>query len=198
MKRIILLLAVFSVMNHVAAQKRFRSDNAYTELLQPPGYITISEIGGGIGLGQVVSPYSQYVFDLVTIHGYQINKNYITSIGTGLSFYNEGKMLPVFADFRYIQNFHFKLGSKLKVNKGGVSMSKSLIIPYLFTKTGFLFSIFGADTDTKFFIHPGVGMNYSINQKVSVNFGAGLLAQYGNYRDSFIRFKAGISYKPGK
>jgi len=54
---------------------------------------------------------------------------------------------------------------------------------------------FSDKKDTRYFINPGLGVSYALSGKVALNLGAGLLAQYGDVRDSYINLKAGMVYK---
>ena len=40
-----------------------------------------------------------------------------------------------------------------------------------------------------------MGIRYAFNHNWAANLGVGLLVQYGGYRDSFINFKMGATYK---
>ena len=66
-----------------------------------PGFIQINELTGGIGLGETGPAYSKGFFGFTTVNGYQTDYNFIAALGTGLSFYNGGMLVPLFLDFRY-------------------------------------------------------------------------------------------------
>ena len=140
------------------------------------GFITINELTVGIGIGETGVPYSKSFFGITTVNGYQTDYNFIAAVGTGLSFYNGGMLVPLFLDFRYgfnIDQFN----------------------PYIFVDGGLLFNFSDFKEGTKLFINPGIGVRYYVSQKMAVTLGGGLLVQYRPSRDSFINIKAGVSYK---
>ena len=183
MKKILIFSIANIVMNCITAQKLVTPGKPYLVLDSRPGYVTINEISAGKGLSVTSVPYSNVVFDVATIHGYQINKNFLTALGSGFSVYNGGGLLPLFIDIRY----RFK-----------IKPARTTITPYLFTDGGALFPVYGLDTETKLFISSGFGLNYTVNRKMTANFGAGLFSQFGNLRDSFIKIKLGMGFRPGK
>jgi len=198
MKKILIFFLVIMVMNCIAAQKLVRPAKPYQVLDSRPGYVTINEISSGMGLSVISVPYSKMVFDAVTIHGYQINKNFITALGTGFSVYNGGGLLPLFADIRYRLNIHFRIKNIFQGSCLQIKPARTTITPYLYTYGGALFPVYGIDTETKLFISSGVGFNYAVSKKVTANLGAGLFSQFGTLRDSFIKIKFGIGFKPGR
>jgi hypothetical protein len=141
-----------------------------------PGFISINELTTGIGLGITDVPYSKSFFGFTTVNGYQINKSFVAALGTGLSFYNGGLLVPLFLDFRY----RFKI---------------DLITPYVFADGGLLLN-FSDINVPKLFVNPGIGIRYSFSRNIAVNLGSGLLIQSGGSgRDAFINIKAGVTYK---
>ena len=140
------------------------------------GFITINELTGGIGIGETGPAFSKGFFGFTTVIGYQSDYNFTAAVGTGLSFYNGGMLVPLFLDFRYgfnIDQFN----------------------PYIFLDGGLLFNFSDFKEGTKLFINPGIGVRYYVSQKMAVTLGGGLLVQYRPDRDTFINFKAGVSYK---
>jgi hypothetical protein len=175
MKRIpailtVILLTIFTV----SAQEKVTPNKPTVALSSAKGYITINELTGGIGLGDTSVPYSKSYFGFTTIHGYQINQSFVVGGGTGVSFYNGGTFIPVFADVRY----RFMI---------------STFTPYLFGDGGLLLNTAGG---TKLFMNGGGGIRYTINTKLALNFGTGLWIQYGDFRDAFISFNLGVTFKP--
>jgi hypothetical protein len=144
-------------------------------------FISINEIGGGYGLGNRDVDYSGNVLSVNTIAAYKINNHFITGIGTGLSFYNGGTMVPLYLDFRYIfREKEFK--------------------PFIVADGGFLFVLNDFST-SGFFINPAVGASRRLSEKISLHLSTGLLVQAapagpesGGFRRSFINIKAGISF----
>lgn len=175
MKRIILLsLIIAGLISVVSAQDITRSENTVL-LNSAPGYITINEFTAGFGLGVTNVPYSKNFFGLTTLHGYQLNKEFLVAAGTGVYFYNGGTLFPIFLDLRY-------------------RVYISQFTPYVFGDGGFLLD-FSGKKNTRVFVNPGFGCSYTINPKLAVNLGTGLFVQWGTYRDSYINLKAGVVYK---
>jgi hypothetical protein len=139
-----------------------------------PGYITINEFTGGIGLGIVNGSFGKSFFGITTIHGYQVDQNFVVAAGTGFLAYNGGNLIPLFMDLRYC----------FPINP---------FTPYVLGDGGVLLNPSGG---TKLFINPAIGVRYSMNRKIGFNFSTGLFVQKGdNIRDSFINFKLGVTIK---
>jgi hypothetical protein len=165
----ILISSFASAQNLVTPNKpgqRFNSD---------PGYITINEISGGPGLGIVNTPYSKYFIGFTTVHGYQINKNFVVAAGTGFSAYNGGNFIPLFIDLRY----RFLISN---------------VTPFVAGEGGTLLNLSGG---TKLFINPTLGVRYTVNRKIGLNISSGLFIQKSDEtRDSYINFKVGVTFMP--
>ena len=175
-RKLSIIIVIICAAAIVSAQdKNFPSVSAKV-LSIDPGFITINELHLGIGLDNTDVPYSKSFFGITTVNGYQINKNFITGIGTGLSFYNGGLLIPLFLDFRYVFNIY-------------------PFTPYVFVDGGFLLN-FSDFKGTKLFVNPGVGIKYSFSTKFAVNLGSGLLIQSGrSVLNTFINIKAGVTCK---
>ena len=168
-------LFIAGFISAISAQDNFKSQKPEFILNQEPGYITINEFTGGFGLGVTNVPYSKGFLGFTTLHGYQINKEFVVAAGTGINFYNEGILVPLFLDFRY----------RIHVAR---------FTPYAFGDGGFLFD-FSGKKNMRVFINPGIGVSYIINPKFAVNIGTGLFIQGGNLRDTYINLKTGVYYK---
>jgi len=177
MKRtIIMTLLIILSFTSVFAQHRRVSGNKPGMKFNPePGYIMINEFTGGIGLGVTSDDYSKYFAGFTTIHGYQVNRDFLVAAGTGVSFYNGGTLIPLFLDFRY----------RIYVSKW---------TPYIFGDGGFMLD-FSQNKDTRLFLNPGFGYSYTASRNLTINLGAGLYTQFANTRASYINFKTGITYK---
>lgn len=169
-----ILTVILLTMFTVSAQDMVAPNKPIVSLSGTRGYITINELTAGVGLGVVSVPYSKSFFGFTTIHGYQINESFVVGGGTGVSFYNGGTFIPVFADVRY----------RFLINT---------LTPYLFGDGGFLINTAGS---SKMFLNGGAGVRYTINSHIGINFGTGIWIQYGNIRDSFVNFKLGVTFKP--
>src|SRR5665811_1186650 len=65
------------------------------------GYINITELNAGIGLGATNVPYSKSYFGITTVNGYQFTRNIKAGIGVGVQFHNSGTLFPLYLDARY-------------------------------------------------------------------------------------------------
>jgi hypothetical protein len=97
-------------------------------------------------------------------------------LGSGLLFYKDGNLIPVFVDFRF-------------------TWDKKKIEPFLYGNSGLLFGVKNLDESTKLFINAGGGVRFRIDNAFALSLGTGLLMQMGTSRASFLSFKAGVSYK---
>ncbi len=142
-----------------------------------PGLINITEVNLGIGLFVTNQDYAKRFYNVSDILGTGIAKNFTGGIGIGVSFYNGGTLIPLFADLRYFINL-----AKTKVfafGDGGILLNSAK------TKGG-----------TKFLVNPGVGVALPVSNSLSFNLGAGLFVQHykDNAHDSFASIKAGMTY----
>jgi hypothetical protein len=141
------------------------------------GFVSISEIGGGFGLGDVSVDYSRQVVTINTIAGYRINNHFIAGIGTGVNIYNGGTMIPLYLDFRY------------KFNEGNVT-------PFFVADGGLLFHPDGLSS-SGLFINPAFGITKKLTDKVSFHISGGMLLQEApqGMRNSFFNLKGGITFR---
>ncbi len=179
MKRLLIFLfciVVLSGSSGLLCQDWCVANQRDRVLSSRPGFISTNELTAGIGLGETDTPYSKSFIGFTTVIGYQINKNFVAAVGTGLSFYNGGMFIPLFLDFRY------------RLNMG-------LFAPYNFADGGLLLNL-SEISASKRFVNPGIGVQYSFSPKIAINLGGGPLVQWGApNRDSFINIKAGVTYK---
>jgi hypothetical protein len=179
-KTLILILALISALPVMAQPDRVIPNKPYSNMASSPGYITFNELTGGIGLGSTDADYSKSFFGFNTIHGYQINKAFVLGAGTGASFYNGGMLVPLFVDIRY----------RFLINR---------LTPFAFGDGGLLLNFSDFNAGTRIFINPGVAVRYALSKNLAAHIGTGVWLQMGgggNSRDTFINFKAGITFKP--
>ena len=112
------------------------------------------------------------------MHGYQVNSIFMLGGGTGLLFYKDGLMIPLFADFR----MRFPI---------------SEFTPYISASGGMLLSTADIDAGSRMFINPAAGVRYSMNRNLGITISGGLWIQMGANisRASFINTKLGVVYK---
>lgn len=170
-----LVITAILISQIVSGQSRSSRYMMSKMLDQKPGYITINDLAGGIGLSQKTTSYSDFYYGLTTIHGYQISKEFILAAGMGFNVYGDGILVPVFLDFRYM--FYVSRLTLYVSGDGGFLLKPSDLI------------------NTKQFINPALGGSYSFSRKIALNFSAGIFSQFEDTRDSFLNFKTGIIYK---
>ena len=187
MKRLLIVLACILTGTFTYCQGPAIFNWHNVSINSSSGYVSINDLTFGHGLGGTYLPYGKQFIGLTTIHGYQLNifglhikRSLIAGVGTGVLFYDESPLIPLFLDFRYMRSF----------NK---------ISPYIYEDNGLLLNIGKLISNTKMFINPGAGINLKISGTLAASIGAGLFVQMGPgvSRDSFVNLKLGLSYKPG-
>jgi hypothetical protein len=177
MKRSLFIIIIVIGCSAAMSQGRVVPNRAYSILNSSPGYITINELQAGLGLGIKSTDFSKSMFGFTTIHGYQMNKNFLAGGGTGAIFYNGGMLVPLIMDFR----FNIKI---------------SVFTPYVYADGGVLLNFSDLTENSKIFINGGAGARYSFSRQLAATASVGYWVQNGLSRDSFIVVKAGITFKP--
>jgi hypothetical protein len=167
-----------SAQSKYNTSRRVRSYNPGRLMNTNPAIISINEVNFGLGVGKTTdAPYSLGFVGFTTVNGYQFNKSFATGLGTGLSFYNGGTMVPIYLDFRYC--FLIKQTT-----------------PYLTADGGMLFNITESGNN-RFFFNPAAGIRYAFRWNLAVNAAAGLLVQKGQIaieREVISTYKFGFTY----
>jgi hypothetical protein len=142
-----------------------------------PGFVSITELTGAIGLGITNDDLSGYYYGLTTIAGYQFARNIKVGAGAGLHVHQDGTLLPLFLDIRY-------------------SFNSREIVPY-FAGDGGIMLDFSNLENTRVFINPSAGLKYLVANRTGVSFSTGLMVSTGgpNARKSFVNFKLGVEFK---
>ena len=145
-----------------------------------PGFVSITELTGAIGLGQVDDPLSAYYYGLTTVAGYQFARNIRAGAGIGFHVHDEATLFPLYLDIRY-------------------SFNAQEIVPFLAGAGGIMLDFKELD-NTRVFINPSVGLKYVAANRKSVSFSTGLMVTTGgpNARKSFVNFKLGFELKGKK
>jgi len=180
MKKILIITLLLTAFTAITTSqvRRVTPNKPYLILNSRPGYITINEFTSGFGLSGTYSPYSKYYFGFTTIHGYQVDQNFAFGAGTGLSYYNDGILIPLFVDMRY----------RFIINT---------LTFYAFGDAGFLFSPDDLNKETRIFLNAGPGIRLAINSKFALNVSPGIMTQMGpKSRASFLNFRIGVTFKP--
>ncbi len=177
MKRLI-LIAFLGMMAATASAQLARGNRPFTTLDGTEGYITINEFTYGYGLGSHMDTYATQFAGFTTVHGYQVNSTFMLGGGTGLLFYKEGLMIPLFVDFR----MRFPI---------------SEFTPYISASGGMLLCTADLNAGSRMFINPAAGVRYAINHKLGITISGGLWLQMGANisRSSFVNTKLGVVYK---
>ena len=180
MKKItIILLLVFMVASSLSySQAKNHLTGSIASANSRPGLMNITELNAVIGIYKINVDYSKRVVNLTSILGIGLTRNLTGGIGVGVSLYNGGTLVPLFADFRYF----FNLGKTrfFVLGEGGIFLNSN--------KT---------EDVPKYLVSPGVGLALPVSKSISVNLGAALFTQFRQEdfgHDSFINIKLGMTY----
>ena len=183
MRRILLFLTLLTLKVLTVSSQDLAYPNVpvYTAKTNE-GLVSTAEYNSGFGFGNTSVPYSRRFSGFTVLIGYKIDRSFIISGGAGLSVYNDGALIPLFVDLRY--TFYI-----------------SRLAPYLYSDGGFLMN-FSRFDDLKIFMNPGMGVRYSITQKIAVNLSTGIMVQSGasaqsetSAQNAFLSLKTGVTYK---
>ena len=184
MKKLTILLIAITFLSLSASSQRLISPKLPPFVLNPlPGYVNITEMNYGFGLGDTDVEYSQFIAGITTVNGYQVNRYFLVGAGTGVFFYNEAYSVPLYLSSRV---------SYPVINR--------MLVPYLNADGGVLLSFEDFNGGTRLFVNPLLGARYTMSQTMAINLGIGLFTQMGpgTHRDSFINFKLGVMWLPKK
>ena len=142
-----------------------------------PGFVSITELTGAIGLADTQSELSKYYYGITTVAGYQFTRNIKAGGGVGVHIHNDGALFPVYLDIRY-------------------SFNAQSIVPF-FAGAGGIALDFSELDYTRIFINPSAGLKYVAANRTAISFSTGLIVTTGgpNARKSFINFKLGLELK---
>jgi hypothetical protein len=142
-----------------------------------PGFVSITELTGAIGLSGTESDLSRYYYGITTVAGYQFTRNVKAGLGAGVHVHNEGLLFPLYLDARY-------------------SLSAQDVVPFFAAAGGIAIDPELLD-NTRIFINPSVGVHYVAAKKTGITFSTGLMVTTGgpNARKSFVNFKLGVELK---
>ena len=161
MKKITFIsLLVFMVSSSLSySQAKNNSTGSIPSGNSRPGLMNITELNAGIGLYAINVDYAKRVVNLTSILGIGLTKNLTGGIGVGVSLYNGGTLVPLFADFRYF----FNLGKTrfFVLGDGGIFLNSNK-----------------REDVPKYLVSPGVGLVLPVSKSLSVNLGAALFTQF--------------------
>jgi hypothetical protein len=143
-----------------------------------PGFISITEVTGGIGLGDTGSELSRNFFGITTVAGYQFSRNIKAGAGVGVQVHDDGTLFPLFLDFR-------------------LNMNSQEIVPFLSGAGGIMLNFNDIIEETRVFINPMAGVRFVAANRTAISFSTGLLVSTGGRaeRKSYLNFKLGVELK---
>lgn len=143
-----------------------------------PGFVNITELTGGIGLGITDVPYSQSFFGLTNTFSYQFMRRLKAGIGVGVQVHNDGILIPVSLDGR----FNFPIGPWA---------------PFIGAAGGYAMSTDNFNGQSRVFFNPFVGIRKIQQKNLSFTMAAGIQTQAGGkeLRSSFINLRLGVEFK---
>lgn len=172
----ILLLIICSFAANAQLGKRVASTPAINYDWRP-GFVSINEIGGGLGLGEITADYARNYFSVTSVNGYQFSRNVKAGIGIGIQTHNEGMLFPLFLDFRF-------------------SLSSQKIVPYVSAAGGIGLDFADVTEKSRIYINPSIGVKYVAAKKLGFSLSSGLIMMSArDYRTSFINLKLGVEFK---
>ena len=142
------------------------------------GFMNITELNAGMGLGVTDVPYSKSYFGITTVNGYQFSRNIKAGIGIGIQRHNAGTLFPLYFDGRY-------------------SFNAQQYVPFLSAAGGWALSFKDLNGQSRIFINPSMGIRFVSMPKVSITFSTGIMMQSGGGegRSSFVNFRLGLEFK---
>ena len=190
MKKLLVFIVVFY---SIATMKPFAQ--VASSLSIGSNYLCITDLNFGYGLGTtpvVNAEFSKYYVGITCINGFRVlfnnrfqddfgfslGNSIFAGIGTGVSVYNGGILVPLFVDIRYW-------------------FSVRGFAPYLYYDAGLLINPKELNAGTRMFVEGGAGISYTLYNKLAINATSGLLIQMGNAkpRDAFAKLSLGASFR---
>ncbi len=146
-----------------------------------PGFVSITELTGAIGLGLLNDGLSRYYYGITTVAAYQFARNIKAGGGIGFHVHEEATLVPVYLDIRY-------------------SFNAQEIVPFIAGAGGIMLDFTNIADNTRIFINPSIGLKYVAATRKSVSFSTGLMVTTGgpNARKSFVNFRLGLELKSKK
>ena len=171
---VIALLLTFSSFG----QGSLKWTNPSYKYYSRPGFVNITEVNGGKGLGDTGVDDSRYYLGITNVFGYQINRHFVQGLGIGFLYYDNGALIPLYLDIR-----HYRYLKKLTT--------------FIYADGGLLIDYNDINHGTKVFINPGIGITRSVSSAIEGTFSAGLMLQMGDNlpRTSFFNVKLGMIYR---
>ncbi len=181
MKKILFILLVFIAPVILQAQpdKRIAANPAIGYDWRA-GFLVLTEVTGGLGLGVNTVPYSHSYWGVTAQAGYQFTRNIRAGAGTGIHLHKAGPMIPLFID------------AHLNLNSQGV-------VPYLSASGGLAFSPKESTNMVWVYINPALGVRFVTSERRTISVAAGVLAMSSERsRNSFINLRLGVGFRGGR
>ena len=142
-----------------------------------PGFVSITEVTGGIGLADTESEFSKYYFGVTTVAAYQFTRNIKAGAGAGVQFHNGGTLFPVYLDLR-------------------LNLNSQDIVPFISGAGGIMLDFTELD-NTRIFINPLAGVRFVAANRTAISLSTGLMVSTGGpaSRKSYLNFKLGLELK---
>jgi hypothetical protein len=186
MKNLLFIPILFLALLTANGQRKSGTGQESITLNPYSGYANVTEFTYGYGVAGTTMPYSEQYYGFTSSHGYQLNiyglnrsNHLFMGLGSGVLFYKEGNLVPLFGDFRY-------------------TWDKKKTEPFIFGASGVMFGVKDLDENSKLFINGGGGIRFRIDDSFAMTLGAGYLIQMGTSRASILNVRAGIAFKGNK
>lgn len=142
-----------------------------------PGFVSITEVTGGIGLADTESEFSKYYYGISTVAAYQFTRNIKAGAGAGVQFHNGGTLFPVYLDIR-------------------LNLNSQDIVPFISGAGGIMLDFTELD-NTRIFINPLAGIRFVAANRAAIALSTGLMVSTGGpaSRKSYLNFKLGVELK---
>ena len=176
--RLSLLLLLISIIGAYAQPVQRIAKSPKVNYDWQPGFVSITELTGGIGMGDTNSELSKNYYGITTIAGYQFSRYIKAGAGVGVQVHNGGTLFPLFLDFR-------------------LNMNSQEIVPFLSGSGGIMLNFNDIIDETRIFINPMAGLRYVAVNRTAICFSSGLMVSTGGpaERKSYLNFKLGVELK---
>lgn len=173
-----LLLALLTITGAFAQSTRPIAKSPRVNYDWRPGFVSITEVTGGIGLADTGSELSKYYYGLTTIAGYQFSRNIKAGAGAGIQFHNGGTLFPLFVDVR-------------------MNLNSQQVVPFLAGSGGVMLNFEDIVDETRVFLNPMIGLRFIAANRTAVVFSTGLMVSTGGpaERKSYLNFRLGAELK---
>ena len=135
------------------------------------GYLNITEVSLGVGLGQASEDLS---YGIQTVNGVLINPNFSLGLGIGVDKYKFATFVPIFADIR-------------------AYFLRSDVTPYFVGAIGYSLS-FDSGSKGGLFVNPSLGVRFTVSPKAALDFSLGYRLQQSTYEFSSFGYSGGYVY----